>query len=187
MKRNNNNAFTLVEMLLATACAVVLMVGVFNYNNILRTAFRLGLAGQVLQDGANIIVARIIQGAIEPGGIYRLSQGVSYCIGSGARPASCSTPDAAQLHYWGTDGVERWYYLNESRTAFIYHHPTPLSPGGDDEILYHAPVGATITLYFWPLAASNKDVGVSVALVQNIFGSPVTGSLTTLVNLRNHP
>ncbi len=183
----NKKAFTLVEAMMATAFSVLLMLIVTNFYSVTRTVYSSGLSRQQLEDAANIVLGKIIEGATEPGGVYRLAQAVSYCFGPGI---NCTPSSPSQLYFTGADGIERWYYLNSTSTALIYHHPTVAGPQGADEIIYTAPAGATLTLNFWPPTAIDPnfkypaaDVGVSVTLTQNT----LTGSVSTLVDLRNHP
>ena len=184
----NKKGFTLVEIMMATLISVVLFVGIFNFYYVSKSIYALGIARQALEDGAHVVVSKMIEGGTEAGGgTYRLAQGVSYCIGSGA---SCGTVTTSELHFRGTDSIERWYSLNNTNTALIYHHPIAGSPGGADETIYTAPMGAAMTLLFWIPAVNNYPaaaVGVNVTLTKNVFGKNVTGSAATVVTLRNHP
>ncbi len=178
----NKKAFTLVEIMVSTACTLALILAVYNFYNLTKQVYTSVLSRQTLQDGANIVLSKIIEGGTEPTGVFRLAQGASYCIGSGL---SCGTINASELHFWGTDSIERWYFLDNARTSLMYHHPTAANPAGADERVYAAPKGSILTLLFW-IPTGNypaADVGVNVALTQNT----ITGSVTTQINLRNHP
>lgn len=172
----NKNGFTLIETLMATVFTVLLVMVVVNFYNVSRVAYVTGVAGQTFQDGVHVMLSQIIQGKTEPGGVFRLSEATSYSI-----------VNISELHFWGTDNVERWYRLNNTSTQLIYHHPT--ASGAVDEVIYTAPAGATITLRFSVPAVANyasSVVGVDIALSQTINGRVVTGSSSTIVHLRNH-
>jgi hypothetical protein len=91
----------------------------------------------------------------------------------------------------------RWYSLGSNGTSIIYHHPT--YSGVQDEIVYTAPSGATITLQFYqhPVALpseggpgdvyTNVDVCINLAIFQNVNGQNISGAATAMVNIRNHP
>ena len=180
-------SFTLAEIMMAVMVTVILVVGLFNYNTICQMAYSLGVSGLSLQDGAHTILARMTQGSPEPGGSYSLQQGVSYCVGSGI---NCATVNTGELHFWGMDGIERWYRLNTARNVVEYYHPTAAFPLGDYETLYVAPPGAAMTLFFWiPSGSVNPSatVGMNISLAQTVAGKTVSGFAQTQVNLRNHP
>ncbi len=183
----NRKAFTLAEVLIALAFSVSLMIVVTNFYSVTRKVFADGLSRQSLEDGAHIILSRIIGGKTEPGGVVRLAQAVEYCFGPGA---GCLPSSQHQLYFTCLDNISRWYRLDNTNTSLIYHHPTAASPAGEDEVIYIAPSGVTIALDFWSPTAIDPNfrypagaVGVSVTLTQN----SITGFASTLVNLRNHP
>ncbi len=174
-----NKAFTVSELIITTMCTVILVSIVFNFYSIANVAYTSGLTTQALQDGANVILSKIMDGKSEPGGVFRLSEGVSYSI-----------PNAGELHYIGVDNIERSYRLNADATALIYNHPT--SEGVRDEVVYTAPKGATLVLRFIFPAVPNPTIVVQIdaAIIQKIKnvtgGRNVSGSASTIVNLRNH-
>ncbi len=178
----------MVELLIVVAITLILMIVVFNFYNLSKLVYSSGLAQQSLQDGVNIVLSKIIEGKTEPSGVYRLAEGTSYCIGTGV---ACSGPSSiAELHFWGIDGTERWYKLDNTSTELIYHHPTVAYPSGSDDVIYTTPKGSILTLRFWVPNVANYPaavVGMDVALTQSVFGRTVTGDSTTIVNLRNHP
>jgi len=56
-------------------------------------------------------------------------------------------------------------------------------------VIYTAPVGNTLALRFWVLAGTpyaNATLGIDVGLSQNVSGRTVSGSATTMINIRNH-
>ncbi len=186
--RAAQRGFTLVELLVGLLLVVLLVSVASTFYNLIKGNNVYGLSGQVLQDGANIVLSKIIQGGTEATGVERLTQSVAYCIGSGS--PVCSIVNPSEIHYWDMNGVERSYRLNNSLNQLIYHHPTTLVPAGTDEVIYTAPDQSIITLTFWVPTSGNytaADVNFSVSLSKNIFGKTVTGSATTQVNLRNHP
>ncbi len=173
---SKHKAYTLVEVLLATSFAVILS-GAFLLSFVsLKKTFSEGIAQQWLQDGASNILATMITGKTEPAGIYRLPEAESYDIAS-----------INELHFWGTDGVERWFTVNNTASSLIYHHPT--ASGTVDEVLYTAPAGAIITLRFSTPAGSQYNgivIGIDVALTQALSGKTLSGAVSTYVNIRNH-
>lgn len=174
--RRQQNAYTLVEVLIATAFSVLLLGAVVHAYNTAKRAYAAGIAQQGLQDGANIVLGKIIQGTAEPGGVFRLNEATSYDVVS-----------LNQLNFTGTDDIERWFTVNGDATALIYHHPT--ASGTVDETVYTAPSGATITLRFSIPAGSQYTgvvLGIDVALTQTLFGQTISGSASTYVNIRNH-
>lgn len=176
-KLMNKKAFTLVETILATAFTVVLVTVVVNFYNTTRIVNSAGTSGQVLQDGSNLVLAKIIEGKTEPTGVFRLAEAVSYSIVS-----------LSELHFLGTDGTQRWYKLNGTSTQLLYHHPT--SSGTIDEVIYTVPTNATLTLRFWIPSVANYAaavIGIDAALTQTVLGRSISGSSSTIVNLRNHP
>ena len=64
----------LVEMLMAVAFSVLLMTGVYGFYTVASQSYSSGISGQTLQDGANIVLSKIIEGETESGVVYRLSQ-----------------------------------------------------------------------------------------------------------------
>ena len=181
----NKKGFTLVETLIAAAFTVILMMVVVGFYSTIKGGYSSSLAGRSLQEGANLIVAKIIEGSTEATGIFRLSESGIYCIGSGA---NCSGPvTTAEVHFVSSDLKERWYKLG-SPTTLVYHHPTAAAPAGADEMIYTAPAGSVITLMFWYPDPLNPTpaVGVSVTLTQTVSGKTYTGSATTTIYMRNH-
>jgi hypothetical protein len=209
----NNNAFTLVEMMIAVGFSVVLMTGVYGFYNASSQAYSSGISGQNLQDGANIILSKIIEGETESNVVYRLATSASYMVpngvgtalytcGSGTKVAPCNTSNTSgELYYCQDslcstgDATARWYYLNSTGTSVIYHHPKT-GGGTTEETIYAAPTGSSINLRFSP--AQNNGVvipnvlEVDVDLAKNL--SPTitnarlatSGGASTFVLMRNH-
>ena len=172
----HNKAFTLVEILLATTITVSMMGAVFSFYYLTNNASSTGIPRQQLQNDASVILSKIIEGKSEPGGVFRLSEMVSY-----------NRVSISELHFTGIDGIERWILLDATSGSVIYHHPTAAGPA--DEIIYSAPPGVTVTLRFsTPSGAQYAGVvvGIDVALTKNISGNTVSGSASTYVNIRNH-
>ncbi len=167
---------TLIELITALALGLFVLSSVYSIFAESQRFYRSNIAGANFQRNANLLMSKIIKGKREPGGIFRLSEAASYNLVS-----------IGELHFVGTDGIERWYWVNGSGTSVTYHHPT--FNGVQNEVIYTAPAGAVITLRFWiPTGAvySNICVGIDAAIAQMILGKPVTGSATTMINLRNH-
>jgi hypothetical protein len=207
----NKNAFTLVELMMAVAFSALLMTGVFVFYNAANQTYSSGITGQTLQDGANIVLSKIIEGETESNAVYRLSTAVSYMLPNGSANAlyscggrtqvvPCNAGNSySELYYCqdspcgSADATARWYYLNSTGTSVIYHHPT--STGGTiEENIYTAPEGSTLTLRFSPAAVSTPSnvVEIDAALTENLSANitnqrlATSGAASTFVLLRNH-
>jgi len=173
----NKNSHIIVELVVASAIIIILTSSTIAALIVARQLYSPGITEQNLHQAVTILMNTIIKGKSEPGGNFRLSEAVSYYLSN-----------ISELHFVGTDGQERWYFLNNTQTAILYHHPT--ATGIQDEVIYTAPQGAVLTLRFWiPSGAifANTVVGIDVGLSQNMLGINTTSSLTTMVNIRNHP
>ena len=175
-KSSDEKGFTLVELLVAISLSALFTGFLFAALISSRQICISSTANQELQQNANVIMNKIIKGGSEPGGIFRLSEAISYTIAN-----------ISELHFIGIDGIERRYFLNNAGKSLMYRHPT--AAGTQDEVLYVAPTGTTLTLRFWTLAGSaytNITVGIDVGLARVVNGRNVTGSATTMINIRNH-
>ena len=66
----NNRAFNLVELMMAVAFSVLLLTGVYSFYNASSQSYSSGISGQTLQDGADIVLSKIIEGEQnQPGSI----------------------------------------------------------------------------------------------------------------------
>lgn len=210
----NNNAFSLVEMMIAVAFTVLLLTGVYGFYNVSNQSYSSGITGQTLQDGANIVLSKIIEGETESNVVYRLSSAVSYLIpngsanalytcGGASQAAPCNANNLSGELYYCQDSpclgandpqVPRWYYLNSTGTSIIYHHPKA-GGGTIDETIYTAPRGATLSLRFSPAAVGVplNVIEIDVALTKNLAANitnkklATSGAASTYVLLRNHP
>ena len=172
----NNKAFTLVEIMIVLLISVITIGTVLSFFYFSNKAYSMGVSRQQLQDDANVILTKIIEGKSEPAGVFRLSEAVSYNI-----------VGISELHFVGTDSIERWFSLDNSSASIIYHHPTAF--GTTDEIIYSVSTGATITLRFSiPTGAqySGVVIGIDAAITKNVSGNIISGSASTYVNIRNH-
>jgi type II secretory pathway pseudopilin PulG len=202
----NQDGFTLVELLMAVGFSVLLLTGVYGFYNASSQSYAFRLSEQTLQDGATILLSKMIEGETESGSVYRLATAVSYMIpnGSANQQYTCGgSPQSApcnayspfsELYYCQDspcggyyDNTSRWYYLNSSGSAVLYHHPIP---GGKtvEETVYTAPTGSVFTLRFSPAQINGQlqanVVEIDVALIKNTF---TTGSASTFVLMRDHP
>lgn len=172
----NKKSFTLVEVVGTIVISTFLIAVVLNVFILSTQMYYIGICEQRLQYKVNALLNKIIEGKPEPGGVFRLSEAVSYNLVS-----------IDELHFTGTDNIERWFRLDNNSKSVIYHHPT--SSGGADEIIYTAPEGTTVTLRFsTPVGSEYMGVvlGVDVALTSNVSGRTISGSASTYVNIRNH-
>lgn len=209
----NHNAFTMVELMMAVAFSVLLLIGVYGFYNVSSQSYSSGISGQTLQEGANIVLSKITEGETESGTVYRLATGTSYMIpngsanelyscGSSPQVSPCNMNDPfSELYYCqdspcngASDPTARWYYLNSAGTSVIYHHPASNS-GTIEENIYTAPTGSALTLRFSPAAVNTPlnvveiDVAFTQVLSANITNQKLaaTGAASTYVLLRDHP
>jgi hypothetical protein len=233
----NNQAFSLVEMMMAVGFSVLLIAGVFGYYYASNQIFTSGILGENLQDGANIVLSKIIEGQTEPTGVYRLQTAQTYMIPNGTagflyncgtipqtpQAAPCNANNLSGELYFCEDNFAtcsynnnsgnptapqpRWYYVNSTGTAVIYHHPTT-NGATVEQTIYTAPAGSFLFLRFSPAQQVNPtpppamvtipnvveiDVGLRLKLTQptvvtNARSAEVSasGAATTFVLLRNH-
>ena len=196
-KLQGAQGFSLVELMMAVAFSALLMTGVFGFYTTASQTYSSGISGQILQDGADIVLSKIIEGETESGAVYRLATSVSYMSPNGSanflyscggapQVAPCNAgnlsgelyfcqDDPAICNY--NDTTARWYYLNSAGTSIIYHHPK--SGGGTiEENIYTAPKQSALTLRFSPAVVGSPSgpsanvVEIDVALRQNL--SPAT-------------
>lgn len=186
----NSKAFSLIELMMAVAFSVLLLAGVYGFYNVSSQSYFSGVSGQVLQDGADIVLSKIIEGQTESNVVYRLSTSASYYIPNGnpnmlyyCQDSPCSPGDH----------TARWYTLDSTNTKVLYYHPTSNQLGLD--VIYSAPAGSTLTLRFSPAAvgAPLNVVEIDVALTKNLSANitnkrlATSGAASTFVLLRNHP
>ena len=221
----NNHAFSMVELMLAVGFSVLLLTGVYGFFNAASQSYFAGIAGENLQDAANIVLSQITQGITESTGVYRVSTAVSFmipngttnywytCIGGNPQATSCNTSQPNSELYFCQDnscaqsgGVNestaRWYYLNSTGNAVIYHHPKT-GGGYVEQTIYTAPTGTSLTLRFTPAQQPNPSpppatiaipnvIEIDVALTRNSLGGITnqrlvfSGSASTFVLLRGH-
>jgi len=197
----NNKAFTIVELMLAVGFSVLLLTGVYGFYTAASQVYSSGIAGQSLQDGANIILSKIIEGQSESGTVYRLSTSETYGIPNSNIIYFCQ--DNPLIPPCGTsDSTVRWYTLDPTSTSLRYYHPTS-NPLGYD-VIYTAPKNTTITLRFSPAQEPNplpppttitipNVIEIDVALTENLLPNvtnnrlAASGSASTFVLLRDHP
>ncbi len=176
--RINNKAVTFSEILVVSLVAVCIVAAVTSFYSLTNRTSSIESSEQWLQQCANTILTKIVEGASEPGGVFRLSEATEYTVVS-----------LSELRFKGTDGIDRTYRLNAGATSVIYHHPTSSFPAGEDQIIFTAPSGTTITLRFYIPAGAQYTgvvVGIDAALTQNISGRAISGCVSTYVNIRNH-
>ena len=169
-------SFSLTELLVVSALIILVVSATLGAFLLVRRVVTPSAAEQGLQRDANVIIAKVIKGGPEPSGIVRLSEAVSYHLAG-----------ISELHFSGTDGIERWYALGGAGASIIYHHPT--ATGVRDEVIFAAPQGTSLQLRFWIPSGGiyeNVAVGIDVAVSRIVQGRTVTGSVTTMVNVRNH-
>jgi hypothetical protein len=174
MRLKNSKGITAAELTVALNISVLLFASILGAFIASRQFYESNMIGQALQRDANIITTRIIHGGKEDAGMVRLSDAVSF-----------NQTSLSELHFFSKDdAVERWYRLSDDNLSIIYHHPVA---GGaiQDEVIYTAPPGASISLRFETIT-NNVTFGIKVAVLRNFFGRTITGSAYTTVNIRNH-
>ena len=189
-KQLNNKAFSLTELMIAVAFSVLLMTGVYSFYNAASQAYSSGVSGEILQDGANIVLSKIIEGETESGVVYRLATAVSFMVPDGSvnfmyscggapKATPCNTNNlSGELYFCQdnpaicnyNDATARWYYLNSTNTSVLYHHPKP-GGGTIEENVYTAPAGSILTLRFGP--ASILPAGTPPACPQGTTPVPL--------------
>ena len=198
----NKKAFTLLELMMAVAFSVLLLTGVFGFYNAANQLYSSGITAQNLQDGANIVLNKLIEGQAESNTVYRLETSASFYIPTG----NSNTLYFCQYNPSNTpcstsDPTVRWYTLDPTSTSLRYYHPTSNSLGYDT--VYSAPIGTTISIRFSPVQQPNPSpppptiaipnlLEIDVALIQNV--SPTitnnrlinSGAASTYVLMRNH-
>lgn len=161
--------------MISSALVLILIISAFGIFILVRKTQMISINEGNFQRDASIILARIIKGTRESGGIYRLSEAASYQINS-----------ISDMTFTCADGSSRRYYLNGDSTSLLYQSGN--SPSYTTTV-YTAPAGAVITLRFWTPSGdvyTNTSMGIDVAVSQPILDRTVSGSVTTLVNIRNH-
>ena len=189
----NNLGFTLVELMIAVACTVFLMAGVYGFYTTSSQVYSSGISAQPLQDGANLALKRITEGVKEPGGtLYRLATSAAYFIPNGVLNTLYYCQDNPETFPCGTtDATVRWITLDPTNTQIRYYYAA-----NTYITIYTAPAGTTLTLRFLPAAVvthSSCVVEIDVALNTNLAGGvnnsrlATSGTASTFVLLRNHP
>lgn len=171
-------AYTMTELLIASAIAILLLASALGSFVLTKAVYTHGMANYYLQKDVDILMARIIRGAKEEsGGTYGLRSAVSFTIPT-------ATPAGSRIDFVGTDANTRSYFLNNN--AIVYTSPTQ-SP--NEQVIYTAPSGATITLLFWevPDYIDHELIGIYISVTQPIGTRTAAGSITTYVNKRNIP
>jgi len=178
--------FTVAEFLVGSTVAVILTVCALQAFLASRQTYSLGTSREGLQQAASLITRKIIEGPPEAGlTAARLSEAVFFNINS-----------ISDFQFTGLDGITRRYYLDATKTN-IFYVPDINNPAVQMAI-YTANPQANVTLRFWlphtvPSPGESdagqyvSDINIDVAISQQVFGNNVTGSVSTMVNLRNHP
>ena len=173
---NKSKGFTYAEVLVALSISLLLFAALLGLFITAKQFYAVNMLAQDLQRDANKVIAKIIKGKIEPGGIYRLSEATRY-----------NQVSVSELEFWGQDDVKRWIKLSADGRSVIYHHPT--TNGDQDEVLYTVPPNTAITLQFWVPAGAlyqGTNIGIDVGLSQSLRDRNFNGSASTLLNIRNH-
>ena len=195
--KQTNDGFSLVELLMAVAFSTLLMTGVYSFYSASSQSYSSGITEQTLQDGADIVLSKIIEGTAENNSVYRLATAVSYYIpnNNSSMLYFCQNSPCSPV-----EPTARWYLLDSSNTKILYYHPTS-NPLGFD-VIYTAPTGSSFfnqatnskTLRFSPAAVSTPSnvLEIDVALIKNVVTGTTnnklsaSGAASTFVLLRNH-
>ena len=195
----NNRGFNLVELMMAISFSVFLMAGVVAFYNAANQAYSSGITAQSLQDGANIVINKIIEGATESGVVYRLSTATAYYI---------PNVNSSMLYYCqsspctAANTPARYYTLDVTNTkvlSFIIRQPTRWDmtssirhPRGLRFSTPRPTVGRSASprpQWAHPANVVEIDVALTENLAANITNKKyaTSGSASTFVLLRNHP
>ncbi len=171
---------TMAELLVALSISVLLLGSVLGSFVSVKEFYTTNVVEQNLQRDANLIMEKIIQGKVEPGGTFRLPEAVSF-----------SQSGVSNLSFVGLDGTTRRFSLSYDGSSIVYTHPT--ASGYTDEVIYTAPAGTDLTVRFYvpsgyQYAGVNVaiDVGLSKFILDGGWGRFLSGSASTMVNIRNH-
>lgn len=188
----NNRAFSITELLTALGISAILCTGVYGTYITAQQFYARTISEQGLQRDAAILMDTIIKGKTPmPGTIYRLSEGSSFYQLS-----------PSEIRFVGVDGKCRGWRLSADGASVIHYliDPSSIYPSclfyaslgclacgneQDDVIVYTAPQGAALGLRFWQLASATS-VGIDVGISRQTAGRTVSGSVSTIVNMRNH-
>ena len=205
----NKNAFTMIEMMMAVGFSVLLLTGVYGFYNAASQSYSSGISSQILQDGANIVISKIMEGQWEAqtSAVYRVSTSAAYYIPNNLSNILYFCQDnPLEDPCTPTERSVRSYTVDASNQHVLYYHPTS-NPLGYD-IIYTAPAGSTLNVRFSPAQQPNPTpppayttipnvIEIDVALLQNLSSTGATnkrtsttsgsGAATTFVLLRNHP
>ena len=162
-------AYTLAEFMVASFIVVILFTSTLGVYVMIRAFSSSSIAEENLQRDINGVMSQIVRGMKENGGFYGLRSAVSV-----------TSLSLAKIDYKGTDGNVREYNL--SNGALIYTSPTA-SP--KVQTIYSAPANSTITLQFWWASTDQETVGMYLSVTQRVADRPISGSVSTYVNLRN--
>ena len=188
----NRRSQTVAELLIASSVAVVLAIVGLNAFLASRQAYLLGTTREILQQSAGLIMNKIIGGPLEAGAQTGLSEAVSY---------DWTTSTISDARFTGgtansPNTFESRFFLDPSGAHIIYQ-PNFTNDPDLQYVIYTAPAGVTIMLRFWgphtaPVVQSDSgqyvnNINIDIGVSQQVSGKTVTGSLSTMVNLGNHP
>lgn len=173
IKTRNGKGFTLTEVIISSVILVLLFFAVMLATVMLKEYCYTSIAQHVLQRDAAIMMNYIVKHG--PGEI-------SY---NGLRSAASYNINAiGDISFIDKTGITRRYY--QQGNSIVYQSPTAPSGSGGSTI-YTAPANATLTLIFiqpnW--SVDPETVWIYIAISQIVAGKPVSGNLSTFVNIRN--
>jgi hypothetical protein len=130
-----------------------------------------------LQWEANVAMTAILKGEQDAAGgpFFGLSSSIDYAIVVTNRNG-VNFYDKVNFH--DTSGTLKSYRQNGQNLIY--------NDGSTDMTIYTAPAGTTLSLAFYN-PASPTDIGVIVSLSSPAAGGNITGCLSTVINIRNHP
>lgn len=158
---------------MASVLSVVLFASVIGIFVVTKTLYLTGMTDQEFQRDVDWVMGRMVAGLKEGGARYGLRPAVSFTI-----------PGVTEIDFAGTDGGVRKYYL--SANSVVYESPAQTP---NVQTIFTAPSGAVVTLRFWEPAGypDHQTIGIYLAIIKQVSGRNISGSLTTYVNLRNLP
>ena len=173
MISSGKKAFSLTELLIASALLITLLATALTGFVLVKQIFATDIAKATFQRDAAVIMSKITEGKGCTNGI-RLSEAASVTFYS----------DTSKLTFIGTDGViKRTYSLSNGGTRLIYS-----DTNGVQNTLYTAPPGAVVGLTFGTLnVGAPLCVSIYVSVSKVISGKTVLGAVESSTYLRNHP
>jgi hypothetical protein len=171
----NKKAFTTVEVLVSSVIIVLIFASTIGTFILVKSVSREWIAEVNVQQTCSALALKIIRGNSEEGNFVGLRSARSFTL-------PVVVPAGSRIDYVGADGNTRSYFLNGNTIQYISPTQSP-----NQQAVYSAQASQAVTLTFWEPAgiSDHQTVGIQVSVSQA--EPPVTGRVTTYINLRNMP